>query len=155
MTHAHKNTTAVCSLAPVTALANEHTKVCTPQAHPAWSSITEKSTCLHLFLILSQPADIFLLLLVPLFEDSPLTLVQCNVLPWNTREASGVSARLGYKPYNEVQGMRTQEIQPWSRDLAQLGSNRRHGELGSLRAPAPKAVWRPPAPHINKALSKL
>lgn len=102
MKHAHKNTTAVCSPTPVAELANEHTKVCPPQGHPAWSSSTEKSPCLHLFLILSQPADVLLLLLVPLFEDSPLTLVQCNVLPWNTREASGVSGRLGYKPYSEV-----------------------------------------------------
>lgn len=42
MKHAHKHTTAVCSPA-VTELANEHTKVCCPQAHPAWSSTTEES----------------------------------------------------------------------------------------------------------------
>lgn len=81
MKHAHKHTTAVCSPTPVTELANKHTKISTTQAHPICSSTTEKSPCLHLFLILSEPADILLFLLMPLFEDSPLTLVQCNVLP--------------------------------------------------------------------------
>lgn len=37
---------------------------------------------LHLLLVLGQHADVLLLLLVFLFHDGPLTLVQGYVLPW-------------------------------------------------------------------------
>lgn len=42
---------------------------------------------LHLLLIFRQATDVLLFLPMALLENSPLVLVQCNVLAWNTREA--------------------------------------------------------------------
>lgn len=40
-------------------------------------------TYLHLFFVSSQPANVLLLLDVPLLHNCPLILIQCNVFPWN------------------------------------------------------------------------
>lgn len=112
MSHTHKQNMTVCSHKiskfKVKLAEEQHVEssgcASAPLACPAWST-REKIPCLHLFLVLSQSADILLLLLVPLFEDSPLTLVQGNIFPWNTREAPRALARLGYMPYGEHRTM--------------------------------------------------